>query len=98
MAYFLASSKALHARPTALAATAGLVMSKAPMAILKPAPSAPSRFFKLIKLNVNHNLTVFDKISNLFRYTNVLKEDGTCVGSSLNKKNIYQDRDLSQSN
>ncbi|RMZ93343.1 hypothetical protein BpHYR1_050534 [Brachionus plicatilis] len=43
-AYFLASSKARLAKPTAPAATGGLVKSKAPMAILNPAPSTPKTF------------------------------------------------------
>jgi hypothetical protein len=43
--YFFASSKALLAKPTAPEATGGLVKSNAPMAILKPAPSAPRTFY-----------------------------------------------------
>jgi hypothetical protein len=47
--YFLASSKARNAKPTAHAATPGLVSSNAPMAILKPTPSLPSKFYDLTK-------------------------------------------------
>ena len=45
MAYFVASSRHLWASPTAPAATGGRVLSNAPMAILKPTPSAPSTFW-----------------------------------------------------
>ena len=45
--YFLASSNARNAKPTAHAATPGLVSSNAPMAILKPTPSLPSKFYDL---------------------------------------------------
>ena len=41
-AYLMASSMARLATPTAPEATGGRVLSKAPMATLKPAPSAPS--------------------------------------------------------
>mmetsp|Transcript_17854 Transcript_17854/g.54891 ORF Transcript_17854/g.54891 Transcript_17854/m.54891 type:complete len:405 (+) Transcript_17854:129-1343(+) len=44
LAYASASSVARRATPTAPAATGGRVLSKAPMAILKPAPSWPSTF------------------------------------------------------
>jgi hypothetical protein len=42
--YAMASSMARRARPTAPAATAGRVKSKAFMAILNPKPTGPSRF------------------------------------------------------
>ena len=44
VAYFVASSRALWAMPTAPAATGGRVLSKAPMATLKPAPSPIKTF------------------------------------------------------
>ncbi len=44
MAYLVASSRHRCAKPTAPAATGGLVRSNAPIAILKPAPSAASTF------------------------------------------------------